>query len=379
MSTILTKYNAIPRRTYINAKTGETSIWLQDVLENDVVVDSSDMCLLRDPGPFRHTMFSGIDVVPPAKILTEETTNIFKAAKTKTWPTDKLIALLIELFEQVIEREWEPNKFHLVLHSSGFDSRIVSELIRRIWRRNGDSWLGNVLFVCNKFEGAQFKKIMQHQDWDESQYMVVGENVPIENYHAPSLDFKSAWMKLNCIFGMPVNIFYYLIEAAQKSGRAPDDDKIQSWCNYLMPIDYSLKLDLLERYRFLYYHAMGGRNFKGENMEFPAAHPLLLSEAVRHNTDLKLNGVKRAMVEMLDRELFEIEETPVRLQGDWGRKLSKPLFDRAIDNYRNSWYGKRVNAKPEITAGFSPWWRRWSIASFCQHLIRSGYSLRIAK
>jgi hypothetical protein len=379
MSTILTKYNAIPRRTYINTATGKTSIWLEDVLEKNVVIDKSDKCLLRDPGAFRHTMFRGIHVLPPAKVLTNETVSLFTQPKTKTLPTNELIALLIDLFRQVIELEWEPGKFHLMLHSSGYDSRIVSELIYQIWQRRGDEWLGKVLFVCNKFEGPQFKAIMEHQGWDESQYMVVGAKVPISEYHRPSLDFETAWRKLNCIFGMPVNIFYYLIEAAQVSLRAPEDELVQTWCNYLMPIDYALKLDLLERYKFLYYHAMGGRNFKGESMEFPAAHPLLLAEAVRHNTPLKLNRVKREIVKRLDKKLHDLPETPVAQQGDWGRKITAELYQKAIRDYQASWYGQRVQMSPSWVVGFNRWWRRWSIASFCQHLIRSGYNLRMVK
>jgi hypothetical protein len=373
-SSILTKYNAIPRRRYANAKTGKRSIWLEEVLDRRVVIDRSDRFLHRDPGPFRYTCFKDVYVIPPKTVLTDETAKIFETEKTKDLTS---MSPLVDLFTRVILKEWEPEKFHFVLHSSGFDSRIVSEIIRRLWRERGDSWLGQVLFVCNRFEGEQFRKIMRYQGWDESQYMVVREDVPLGEYHAPSLDFKTAWKRLNCVFGLPVNLFYYPIEAAQAEGRAPKDPEIQSWCNYLTPIDYTLKLDLWEKYRFLYFHAMGGRNFKGENMEFPGAHPLLLAEAIRYRTELKLNQVKREIVWHMNTGLRTIPETKTNLQGDWGRVLSDRLFRRTVADYNNSWYGKRVKARPNRTVGFDEWWRRWSIASFCQHLIREGYELEM--
>lgn len=371
-STILTKYNGIPRRRYVNTETGKCSIWLEDVLEEQVVVNRSDRFLLRDPGRFAKTCFRGIEVIPAEGVLERDTLEIFRTKKSRDLED---IGILCDLFTEVILGEWQPEKFHFVLHSSGFDSRIVSEVIRREWIKRGDSWLGDVLFVCNKFEGEQFRKIMEYQGWDKSQYMVVGEDVPVGIYHRPSLDFETAWEKLNCVFGMPVNLFYYPIEAAQREGRAPDDSQIQSWCNYLTPIDYTLKLDLEDKYKFLYYHAMGGRNYKGENMEFPGAHPHLLSSAVVYRTELKLNRVKREIVRHFDRGLFEIAETRNNLQGDWGRKLSDGLFNRVATAYLKSWYGKRVMVSPKATVGFSEWWRRWSIASFCEHLIREGYEL----
>lgn len=373
-STIIEKYNAIPRRRYRNEETGKESIWLKEVLGRDVVVNKTDLCIHRDPGPFRETCFEGIVVIPPAKVITEETQRIFDIKKTRQL---RNIGMLVELFEEVVEREWEPEKFHFVLHSSGYDSRMLSEAIRRIWKRRGDAWLGKVLFVCNKFEGDEFKKIMEYQGWDKDQFMVVGENTHIEQYHAPSLDFETAWKRLNCIFGLPVNLFYYPIEAAQVAGIAPADEEVQSWCNYLIPIDYTLKLDLWDRYRFLYFHGMGGRNFKGENMEFPGAHPYLLSVAYQYETELPLNAIKREMVREMDRKLFELQETSVNLQGDWGRPISNRLYRTAVAKYEQSWYGRQVMEVPEQTVNFSRWWRRWSIASFCQHLIKDGYRLRM--
>jgi len=374
MESSISKYNAIPRRRYRNDTTGETSIWLLDVLDKSIKVNRSDTFLHRDPGPFRQTAFSGVHVVPAMSTITEETLEIYGKAKTKKLES---IHTLIELFERVVEMEWDQGKFHFVMHSSGYDSRMLSETIRRLWLKNGDWWLGDVLFVCNKFEGEQFRKIMEYQGWDESQYMVVGENVPVEEYHAPSLDFSNAWKKLNCVFGLPVNLFYYLAEAAQACGRMPEDKFVQSWCNYLVPIDYTLKLDLLDRHKFLYYHAMGGRNFKGENMEFPGAHPVFLSGAIEYETDLALNQVKRAFVRAMDKGLADIDETRTNLQGDWGRDLSDRLFRKSVSDYKKSWYGKRVNVRPEITVGFNRWWRAWSIASFCEHLIGNGYKLEM--
>jgi hypothetical protein len=132
---------------------------------------------------------------------------------------------------------------------------------------------------------------------------------------------------------------------------------------------------MMEWYRFVYYHAMGGRNYKGEHMECPGAHPEFLSESIRYKTEIEKDWVKRSIVRHLDPGLFAIEETDANLQGDWGRALSSKLFRRTVADYENSWYGKRVRVRPSRTIGFNEWWRRWSIASFCQHLVDTGYKL----
>lgn len=47
--------------------------------------------------------------------------------------------------------------------------------------------------------------------------------------------------------------------------------------------------------------------------------------------------------------------------------------------YKNTKTGKRFPEDPVGIVGFNSWWSRWSVASFCEHLIREGYNLVRAK
>ena len=58
----------------------------------------------------------------------------------------------------IIERDWDPDKFHLLFHSSGYDSRIFSSILMKLREKHGEGWIGKILFLCWEPEGALFEE-----------------------------------------------------------------------------------------------------------------------------------------------------------------------------------------------------------------------------
>lgn len=65
---------------------------------------------------------------------------------------------------------WDASKPNLFLHSSGYDSRILSSILAELRDEGFD--LGTIHFRCHDPEGPSFLKIMRRQGWAPNQYSV---------------------------------------------------------------------------------------------------------------------------------------------------------------------------------------------------------------
>lgn len=65
---------------------------------------------------------------------------------------------------------WDATHPNLFLHSSGYDSRILSSCLAEM--RDAGFPLGTIHFRCHDPEGPAFLEIMRRQGWDPSQYSV---------------------------------------------------------------------------------------------------------------------------------------------------------------------------------------------------------------
>jgi hypothetical protein len=380
---MLSRYNAVARRVYVNTETKERSIWLLDVMPKDVIVRPSIECLQRDPpGPFRNTMFDNVVVASPRMALEPLNFATMRQCRTIFAEPESVLPKFIDMYLAIIQEVWQPDKFHFVQHSSGYDSRILSALIKRLHRELGDSWLGDVLFVCTKWEAEGFKRIMRYQGWDESQYHVVNEDVPDLWYHSWSINFLNAWKRLNCIMGMPINLMYYPLAITQEQALVPPSDEVQAWTANLAT-DYSLASGqtIFERYKFLYYHGMGNKNYKDDWIwEFPSAHHVFIRTAAPFSLGLEHGQVKREICRLLDPGLLALpnqNEHDTCL--DYSRRVANPILNDALCQYQESAYGRAFPMTMNNRVEWCDWWARWSVASFCEYLIRQGYNVRIVK
>lgn len=69
-----------------------------------------------------------------------------------------------------LRKHWDASHPNLVLHSSGYDSRIISSCLAEL--RDEGFFLGEVHFRCHDPEGPAFIELMKRQGWHPSQYSV---------------------------------------------------------------------------------------------------------------------------------------------------------------------------------------------------------------
>jgi len=100
---------------------------------------------------------------------------------------NKLLSVLI----QNIENKWDSNKIHVLPHSSGYDSRLMSCAIKSLAKKNGTDWMGETYFICFQPEIKQFLDIMRYEGWLENHIITIKPDAPQLDYHAEGMKFEN--------------------------------------------------------------------------------------------------------------------------------------------------------------------------------------------
>jgi len=384
------------RLYYRNKESGKKSMNYVSLLPKKLTLDSSYVSRqfrLRNINDWvdRHfrtnyqdhtTLFKEIEIVPVEEIITEEMKEVFNAeiGAIKMTKEHFLKCLQLEL-ERIVEHYWKPDIAHAVFHSSGLDSRMLSWTIRSLYRKYGSDWLGKVLFMCTKFEGEEFRKIMQFEGWKSSEYFILDENIPDEEYFAESiLDFKNAWREHNGVSDVPKDVCYYLPKRAQDKGLLPKH--IQLWTGYggnnlvCRASGPEGGKGVEEEFKDAYLSYIGSRPWKGNEVIMPFLDTgylkLIISSSVRLGHNIRLELIK-SMSEPLSKFTNSNNKHLIK------KPISKRLMTQAIKDYQNSWYGKEVHpeATPKYnTTDYQPFWAHWTAASLCQYLLENGYEIK---
>lgn len=101
--------------------------------------------------------------------------------------TDKLLATLIKH----VRRSWNPHARHVVMHSSGYDTRLITSVLKHVAMEEGNNWLGEVTFVCFQPEIKHARAVFDYLGWPKSTWFPVDAGKPAVDYYAPCLDFKT--------------------------------------------------------------------------------------------------------------------------------------------------------------------------------------------
>ncbi len=200
-------------RAYLDRETGATSGLIADLaLQRGRVTLNQAYSGRVEEIMQGDTIFKEITIAPP--VIPESIQNLIKYGSPSVKNDASKIAGAIA---SVIERRWDPKKFHVVMHSSGYDSRIVSKTIANLRDKYGNSWLGEVLFLCWEPEGPEFKEIMRFEGWGKEQYHVCYEGVQPDEYYADVLDFTNCWKYTNDA-QPPLWVIGPAVKYLQKSG-----------------------------------------------------------------------------------------------------------------------------------------------------------------
>ena len=369
------------RKLYRNAINGRTSYDYIDIVPTTATFVGSAFHPSEESTcavPFQAT-----DPVPAFATVPSNLSYIFSLEQEKVQtPLPEAVADYAMKLEWVIETFWNPNLYHVQLHSSGYDSRIISTIIRKLYEKNGKDWLGDILFICAKWEFPEFREIMNREGWDSSQYTVYNENVPEEEYFASAFNFTTAWEQLRAASTFPVNQWWFMIDDLQKEGRLPDSKTIQVitglWANETIWCLLEGGQKLSDNFKRLYCHVMASLPVKSADVFRPFTHYALLDSLPTYGlgkyVDVSAAKFRHALASHICPGLDDICNVSAR---DPMHPISKRLFDKAKDDYRNSKFAKvRPNgytgAKP--MTDFSEWWANWSLASLWEHMVNTGYN-----
>lgn len=340
-----------------------------------------------------------------------------------TAPLD--ITAILEGLHSAVERSWDPEKFHLMLHSSGYDSRIVSRVIANLRDRHGRSWVGRIMFLCWEPEGQRFEEIMRAEGWDASEYHVCNPGAAPSEYYADVLDFEECWRWVNDA-QPPIFIHALEIEKLRASGAIPSTPLqliggdggnectvlrpkqlmnmffYSRWRGVLGPISPSqvvmpfLSYDVLKhisphvpRTRPLSAVAEGLRRNAVGSVALRAAMPAVqwtrrVVRGLRRPLSVQRSSLQMQLLLALAPELIGIERVsdgPSAPQ----RQLSVALRERCRREFENSWLGKTgvaggswaSRSQVPRTLWTQPWWGIYAKASLCEHLLREGVKIEI--
>jgi len=99
----------------------------------------------------------------------------------------KLLATLIKHVRQ----SWDPQARHIVMHSSGYDTRLLTGVLKKVAIEEGDNWLGDVKFICSQPEIKYARAVFNYMGWPASTWSPIDPGNPGQDYYRDALDFKT--------------------------------------------------------------------------------------------------------------------------------------------------------------------------------------------
>lgn len=295
----------------------------------------------------------------------------------------KDIRAVYESFKRIVERKWDPAKFHVVAHSAGVDSRILSYCILELAEKHGDQWLGEILFVENGGESDGFRKIMRLEGWDQSQYLVYNEDAAPHDYNEYGLTFDMMVRKYNGACGFPINCFYDCYHDLHRQGIIPDPTDIQFFGGFGQYIENGLKKMPMKTFFWEdYYLQMMLFNLFGEWV-FPYWE-LDYVQTIANYEDCYNRRAGR-ICDQINREILPQGIANVRnpktrhVIAAGYRTISAAILKRIQDEYDSSWYGRRYPMKMTPHIVYSNTWGAYNEAAICEHLINKGYKINDKK
>lgn len=335
------------------------------------------------------TVFREVNIAPFESIITPEMGEVMSInTPPQLVSENKYAEKIFEIFKETIKRNWKSDKFKVITHSSGSDSRLISTAIKQLHNEHGDNWLGDVIFIEAEGESKEFLEIMNIQGWESHQYAVYSNTEDPNSNHDLSLTFNDAWKKLNGVMGFPVNVWWDAVEWLQCKRLIPDDDDmVQAWTGYgsneVSKALYHPQQTMAWYFKWHYYHELATFPMKVETVH-PFHSYYFISEFLKWiDSDNPMSfatvTVSKKIVPFIAPELNVVNRDIDKIKDLGGyRTVSRRIMERNWADYMGSWYGQNINPNIEPTSKieYSDWWGNWCLASFWEHLINTGRQIQ---
>ncbi|HPD11189.1 MAG TPA: hypothetical protein PLN56_09385 [Methanoregulaceae archaeon] len=323
------------------------------------------------------TPFAGVELVPCLETLSPELIEASgRITRERIWP-DEFARGAFDLFKEGIYKAWDSSRFHVVLHSSGHDSRMVSWAIKELTEAHGFDWLGDVLFFELNWETEQFHKIMDAEGWGRDRRYVYNEGAEPGDVHEYSFNFSDAWERLNAgTIGYPINTNYDCIKWLQEKGMAPLDVQVLTGHGGSeIARSFHNGEEISTFIQNMYRYALMGYPLRGENIH--AFYYLPFMQYVRKYGQEHINrrSIADAILDHVAPDLSPIRRVTVPELVEKGcQNISRKLLQRAVDAYRGSQYYKDLGimVSPSTTLNYSDWWGHYNLASYYERLREEG-------
>lgn len=366
------------RRFYRNSVTGRVS---------DKIYDFTDIDELTLNNKY-HYCVSGADLQTPFK---EITVVPYEGALPHYWfdmmkiqPRTKKVTLnsfmdefRIELTKW-IDENWDANKFHFILHSSGWDSRIISAILRKLYEKRGKEDFGDFVFVCWGEEIPAFKKIMQLKGWEKNDYRVLPQFD--DTFYSYFFNFKNAYKYLNGASTYPLNEIYWALDTLRHDEKIPErNDEIEFWFAYHFNLMFQeligRKSNTVKEFLDKNYYDITTNYLS--SMPCKVVAPIDGEGVVEHMIESDIEdgcGLRSRIAHILNPELENIP----RIHVPTGQLIPPNYLTQIKRDYDRSWYGQNIQreAKTHNLINYNPFWLHWSIASLVEYYISRGVDVK---
>jgi len=331
--------------------------------------------------PYSQTIFHEVQLVPTVQAWPDEVIQFVREPiERRNVSTARFASIVFDALMQAIRQAWNPDKFHLVLHSSGWDSRLISEALRRLYKSRGAAKMGKVLFLEINGEHSAFKAIMRREGWAPSQYAVYNEGAPAGGYHLRSVNFRDAWRRLNGQARYPFNLWWDPIEWAIERELIPPAEQVQCWAGYGanragVAVQDS---DIASWFEGDYLLEISSQPHICE-MVLPF-YSLDVIQATIANGLGQSKDYRREVLEYVNPDLARIKPARCPTRNQYMR-LDRRVMRGVIKAYQSSWYGRYIHptAEPTNVIEYDDWWGAYSMASLCEHLRKIDHEFKVEK
>ena len=246
---------------------------------------------------------------------------------------------------ETVERMWDNSKTQVISHSSGYDSRVLSMIVRDLGKE--------AIFVEVGGEGEKFKAVMKYFGWKD--YI----------YHPPiqTLDIKTTWKNFKAPVGYPFSYLYQPYEDLKKQGKIPKDCVIFFGQGQNEVTKRLCQFKSVDNY-WKYTENLALNNFRiSGDYRMPFLDEEFNKFRVMYKTNLDMT------YDMLPEPLKSMPKDTTKDATVKNTRIAINMTD-IITQYNNSWLGKRVKTNPIASIDYCQWWAYWVAASFIENIYK---------
>jgi hypothetical protein len=295
----------------------------------------------------RSTLFNEIEVV----MRPSGTEDLFgRRFGEEEISSGEMAALAVAGFRDFLRESWRPEAKHVMMFSSGYDTRLIGALIKQLADENGDDWLGDTKFCCFQPEIEDAKSIYDYIGLPQRCWFPIDEGAPASDYYTECLDFKTIGAQLSDserVWAGPLLTQLRLgdwLDDDVQGVSAVLSDETSTWNR----LQWNNIAWFLGCYLFDNPGVLPGR--PDVNFLFPFISREWIRLVSTYKIPISIDDFKKAMIEQVDPVLATLPNFRFKIKAirdatgghAYQQEISAATAQRMEDDYRASWYASEV-------------------------------------